>query len=249
MRFYRTGDLARYQPDGTIEFQGRNDDQVKLRGYRIELGEIEAVLAEHPTVREAVVLAREDWPGEKRLVAYLVTHLPKPTTRSDVRTYLKEKLPSYMIPSAFVEMEALPLMSNGKVDRAALPRPESLHIGGQTRYVAPQTRLEQTIAAIWQEVLHIEYAGVDDNFFDLGGHSLLLVQVQNRLQLILEERLSIIDLFQYSTISSLAHHLQQRQPAEARFQQSLERAERRRGTAMRRRQSKQHPAEKVVQDE
>ena len=156
-----------------------------------------------------------------------------------------------MIPSAFVEIEALPLTANGKMDRAALPRPEGLHFEGPTRYVAPQTYLEQAIAAIWQAVLHIEHVGVDDNFFDLGGHSLLLIQIQNRLHTVLEEDISIIDLFEYPTINALAQHIQQRHPPGAPFQESFERARRRR-TTPRRRQSKQHQREQGqegVQDE
>ncbi|HEX7734015.1 MAG TPA: amino acid adenylation domain-containing protein, partial [Ktedonobacteraceae bacterium] len=208
MRLYKTGDLARYLPDGNLEFLGRSDHQVKVRGYRIEPGEVEIALGQHPDVQEVVVVAREDISGEKRLVAYLVMQQTKISTRHDLYNHLKERLPGYMIPTAFVELEALPLTPNGKIDRAALPPLEGLDPGGQASYVAPRTSLEQAIAIIWQAVLHLERVGVNDNFFDLGGHSLLLVQVQTGLQAVSDERLSIIDLFQYPTISALARYIQ-----------------------------------------
>ena len=239
-RLYRTGDRARYRQDGSLEFVGRQDNQVKLRGYRIEPGEIEAVLRQHPYVQDVVVTAREDaLPGQKRLVAYLVIHPQQAISMSEIRAYLQERLPNYMIPSAFVEIEALPLTVNGKLDRAALPEPDGLPAaGGAARYVVPQTRLEQAIAAIWQAVLRVERVGVVDNFFDLGGHSLLLIPLQNRLNTALEENISLIDLFEYPTISALAQHIQQRRPPDAAVQEGFERAARRRSTVSRRRPSK-----------
>jgi acyl-coenzyme A synthetase/AMP-(fatty) acid ligase/aryl carrier-like protein len=177
-RMYRTGDLARYLPDGNIEFLGRNDFQVKIRGYRIELGEIESALTRHPAVREAVVLAREDSPGEKRLVAYVVGKAEAPAA-AELKDRLNRTLPPYMVPAAFVMLEQLPLTPNGKVDRKALPAPE---YAGSEVYVAPRTTTEELLAGIWAEVLKVERVGVHDNFFELGGHSLLAVTLIERMR-------------------------------------------------------------------
>jgi amino acid adenylation domain-containing protein len=208
-RMYRTGDLARFRSDGKIEFLGRLDYQVKLRGFRIELGEIESLLAEHPAVAQAVVIAREDSPGDKRLVAYL---LPKPGSTlvtGELRDHLKAKLPEYMVPSVFVVLDKLPLTPNGKVDRKALPAPGRESNESGQNYLAPGNRTEELIAEIWTKVLGVEKAGVNDNFFNLGGHSLLMVQVHNRLCKALGMEISIVKLFQYPTISSLARNLGQ----------------------------------------
>src|SRR5208282_766806 len=180
-RLYRTGDLARYRPDGNIEFLGRIDHQVKIRGFRIELGEIEAALARLPQIREAVVLAREDQPGEKRLVAYAVRQAGSDLAAVDLRAALQLHLPDYMVPSAFVMLDALPLTANGKVDRKALPSPD---IGAQLahQYVAPRTPTEETLCRIWAEMLGIDRVGIEDNFFELGGHSLLAVTLIARLR-------------------------------------------------------------------
>ncbi len=172
-RMYRTGDRARYEDDGRIEFLGRVDDQVKIRGYRIELAEIEAALTQHERVEQAVVLAREDEPGERRLVAYLVAS--EQIGSQDLRAYLSEKLPDYMVPSAFVQLEQMPLTANGKVDRRALPRPELDSSRGE--YVGARTREEEILCQIWIEVLGVEQVGVEDNFFELGGDSILSIQV------------------------------------------------------------------------
>ncbi|AXA91301.1 non-ribosomal peptide synthetase [Massilia sp. YMA4] len=176
-RMYRTGDLGRWRADGTIEYLGRNDFQVKLRGFRIELGEIEAQLAREDGVREAVVIAREDTPGDKRLVAYVVARqsaaAPDPAL---LRARLAGRLPDYMVPSAFVPLEALPLTANGKLDRKALPAPEGQGLAQQA-YEAPQGEVEQMIAALWAELLGVERVGRHDNFFDLGGYSLMVFQV------------------------------------------------------------------------
>jgi amino acid adenylation domain-containing protein len=200
-RMYRTGDLVRWGADGRLHFLGRVDDQVKVRGYRIELGEVEQALAALPGVREAVVLVREDAPGDRRLVGYLV---PKgEVTPEGVRLALKERLPAYMVPSAFVVLDALPLTPNGKVDRAALPAPAGERQTGEV-YAAPRSVLEQRIAAIWREVLGVERVGVLDNFFDLGGNSLLLMQLHSLLTERLGREVPVTDLFGFPTVRALA---------------------------------------------
>ena len=181
-RLYRTGDLARYLPDGNIEFIGRADDQVQIRGLRVELGEIEANLLQHLGIKEAVVLAREDSPGDKRLVAYLAGEGGAAPEAFDVRAFLKQKLPDYMLPQAFVSLEALPLTPNGKVDRDALPAPDSARPVQETPYVAPRNPLEELIAGIFGAVLGVEQVGIHDDFFDLGGHSLLTVRAVMRAE-------------------------------------------------------------------
>ena len=204
-RLYKTGDLARYLPNGNIECRGRTDHQVKIRGFRIELGEIESVLGQHQAIRESVVVTREEVPGDKSLVAYLVTAEEPAISLSELRSFLKEKLPDYMIPSAFVVLDSLPLTPNGKVDRRALPDP------GRTRststseetFEAPHTPLESLIAEIWQGILHVDQVGVQDNFFDLGGHSLLSLQVVLRLEKQLGIRMSPRDLI-FHTLGQLA---------------------------------------------
>lgn len=208
-RMYKTGDLARLLPDGALQFLGRLDHQVKVRGFRIEPGEIEAVLGEHPAVREAVVVARsDDREGTTRLVAYVVPGLAQPPITEALRTFLGERLPAYMVPTAFVLREALPRTPSGKVDRQALPAPDLLRPALEVPYVAPRTTLEQTLATIWQAVLRIDQAGLHDNFFSLGGDSLLLAEVHDRLQAAGLTAVSLLDLFQYPTIAALARHLQ-----------------------------------------
>jgi len=181
-RLYRTGDLARYLPDGNLEYLGRLDHQVKIRGFRIELGEIETALGQHPSVRDVVVLAREDPPGDQRLVAYLVAEYQAAPAVEDLRRLLREKLPSYMLPSAFVMLAAFPLTPNGKVDRRALPPPDQARPELEQSFIAPRGPVEEAVAGIWAEVLQIEKVGVRDNFFSLGGHSLLAMQVVNRVR-------------------------------------------------------------------
>ncbi|WP_207268287.1 condensation domain-containing protein, partial [Pseudomonas sp. FW305-28] len=181
-RMYRTGDLGRYLPDGNIEYLGRNDDQVKIRGFRIELGEIEAKLAQAPNIKETVVVAREDVPGDKRLVAYFTQHSPDETVEIEaLRTHLQAQLPAYMVPVAYVRLDALPLTPNGKLDRKALPAPDldALITRG---YEAPQGETETTLAQIWQDVLKVERVGRHDHFFELGGHSLLAVSLIERMR-------------------------------------------------------------------
>lgn len=169
---YKTGDLARYLPDGNLEFLGRTDHQVKVRGFRIELEEIEANLSQHPLVRECVVAAREDIPGEVSLVAYIIAKQGQAPTTNELHRYLKEQLPTYMMPSAYMVLKALPRMPNGKVDRRALPLPDSARPELEEAFVAPRTQTEELLAAIWTEVLELERVGIYDNFFHLGGHSL-----------------------------------------------------------------------------
>ncbi|BBD63729.1 microcystin synthetase B [Nostoc commune NIES-4072] len=208
-RLYKTGDLVRYLSDRRIEYLGRIDFLVKIRGFRIELGEIEAVLSQDPSVLQAVVIAREDVPGDQRLVAYVVPNQELTPTTTDLRRVLKEKLPDYMIPSAFVMVEALPLTPNGKLDRRALPAPQGLRPEMAANYEMPQTEAEVLIAAIWQEILQLEKVGINDNFFDLGGHSLLMVQIYNKLQKIFAQEFSMVEMFKYPTIHSLAKYLSQ----------------------------------------
>jgi acyl carrier protein len=204
---YKTGDLARYLPDGNLEFLGRVDQQVKVRGFRIELGEIEATLRTHPGVRDSVVLAREDTPGDRRLAAYIVPHTTPAPAASDLKRFLKDRLPDYMLPSAYVILEAFPLLSSGKVDRKALPAPESTRPDLDTAFVMPRNEIERSIAMIWQEVLNVETVGIHDNFFDLGGHSLLAVKAHSRLQEVFKRDISMVELFKYPTVSALAKFL------------------------------------------
>ncbi|HEV7474842.1 MAG TPA: amino acid adenylation domain-containing protein [Pyrinomonadaceae bacterium] len=207
-RLYRTGDAARYRADGNIEFLGRVDEQVKIRGFRVEVGEVEAVLAQHASVRESVVLAREDERGGHRLVAYVVSNNGDVSTE-ELRSYLKQKLAEYMVPSSFMILEALPLTPNGKVDRRALPAADGVGTAALEVYIAPRSTMERAIADIWQEVLKLEKVGVNDNFFGLGGHSLLLVRAHSKVSEVLRVKLSMMEMFKFPTISALAEHLSQ----------------------------------------
>ena len=204
---YRTGDIARYRADGTIEFLGRVDHQVKIRGFRIELGEIESVLTSHPAIAQAVVTGREDRPGERYLAAYVRSVGAPAPAGPELRAFLKERLPDYMVPSTFTELEAFPLTPNGKVDRLRLPEPDGRRGSSRGSLVAPRSELEHTIAQVWRDVLRLDEVGVDDNFFDLGGHSLLLVRVQARLRETLAQEVPIVGMFQYPTIRTMAAHL------------------------------------------
>jgi hypothetical protein len=202
-RLYKTGDRTRFQPDGTIEFLGRIDHQVKIRGFRIEIGEVESLLGRHPAVEEAVVIVREDVPGDKRLVAYVVARNESNPTFSELRSFLKEKLPDYMIPTALVFLDLLPLTANGKVDRRVLPRPDLEHFRPETKFVAPHTPVEKVLAKIWNELLGLERVGVHDNFFELGGHSLLATQVMSRARESFEMELPLPRFFETPTIAGL----------------------------------------------
>jgi amino acid adenylation domain-containing protein len=224
-RLYKTGDLARCLPDGNIEFLGRLDFQVKVRGFRIELGEIESILAQHPAVREAVVVAREDIPGDVRLAAYLVYRFQSSLKISDLRDFLKEKLPEYMLPATFVVLEALPLTPNGKVDRRSLPAPEGER-QAEEAYMAPRNELERIVAGLWRDLLQIEKVGIHDNFFDLGGNSLLVIQVHNRLVELTGREPSTTDMFRYPTIAKLTEFLIQGQESAPSFKKTRDRARR-----------------------
>lgn len=242
-RLYKTGDRVRYLPDGTLEFLDRIDHQVKIRGFRIELGEIEATLRQYPGIQEAIALAWGE-SSHKRLIAYIVSASSTPPTSAALREFLQEKLPKYMLPSAFIILDALPLTTSGKIDRRALPAPELIQPNLDNTYVAPQTEIEQTIAQIWQEVLQVEKVGIYDNFFDLGGHSLLVLQVQSKLQTLLQRSVSVTDLFQYPNISALAHYFSQTSyhqtsQAEASLQAVHSRAEQQRAAINRQKQLRQ----------
>jgi amino acid adenylation domain-containing protein len=227
-RMYRTGDRARWLADGNLEYLGRVDRQVKLRGFRIEPEEIEAVLLQHPSVREAAVVVREDRASERRLVAYMAPADATPAT--ELRAWLQGRLPAHMIPASFVALERLPLTPNGKVDRKALPAPKRDRAAIEGR--RPETELQRRIADLWREVLQVDEVGINDNFFDLGGHSLAAVQVHDRLQEMLGRPLSMVDLFRYPTVGALAEYLggdgagQQAAEAKARAEKQREALER-----------------------
>lgn len=206
-RLYKTGDMARYREDGSIEFIGRADHQVKIRGYRVELNEIATVLGRHPSVRESIVSVRESGPGGKRLVAYFVAKPACEASQQELRDFLAERLPDYMVPSAFVRLDQLPLSPNGKVDRKALPDPPARPDFG-VPLALPDSDLERAIADAWQEALGMGQVGIYDNFFDLGGHSLLIIKVHSALVERLRREVSIVEMFQYPTISALAKHLE-----------------------------------------
>lgn len=206
-RLYRTGDLARYRSDGKIEFLGRLDHQVKLRGFRVELGEIETVLSQHPNVAQAVVMIREDRPGDKRLVAYITAEGGMPSA-NEVRKFLQLSLPDYMVPSAFVLLEAMPLTPNKKVDRQALPAPDYSGSGAVTQFAEPLDPVEDLLANIWARVLGLKNIGVHDNFFERGGHSLLATQVMSRIREAFHVELPLRALFESPTIADLAETLE-----------------------------------------
>jgi amino acid adenylation domain-containing protein len=203
-RMYRTGDLGRWREDGSIEYLGRNDFQVKIRGFRIELGEIEARLAEHPEVREAVVVDREEAGGTKRLIGYVVANGATELTSNELRNHLKQRMPEYMVPSAFVKLERLPLTPNGKLDRKELPLPDDLAMQSGTRFVAPRTELEKQLAEVWEKLLGKRPVGVTANFFELGGHSIQAVRLIARLERQFGKRIPVAALFQNATVEGLA---------------------------------------------
>ncbi|HEX8128481.1 MAG TPA: amino acid adenylation domain-containing protein [Pyrinomonadaceae bacterium] len=203
-RLYQSGDLARYRADGIVEFIGRKDNQLKIRGFRVELGEIEAVLGRHPAVKDAVAVARDETDGGKRVVAYVVGAESNELNPAELRSYLKQKLPAYMLPAAYVVLDELPLTPNGKVDRAALPAPESLSADPDENYVGARDGLEELLARIWEEVLGLQRVGVFDNFFDLGGHSLLATRVVSRIRQTFKVELGVRALFERPTVASLA---------------------------------------------
>ncbi|KAA3617202.1 MAG: amino acid adenylation domain-containing protein [Calditrichaeota bacterium] len=207
-RIYRTGDKGKYLSDGNIEFMGRIDHQVKLRGFRIEMGEIESNLGQHPAIRETVIIVREDNPGDKRLVAYFVPANEEIPDRKDLRTFLLEKLPDYMIPNAFVDLEKIPLTPNGKVDRKSLPQPDESAYGSDEEYIAPRNENEEKVASIWADVLKIEKVGVLNNFFELGGHSLLATQLISRIREGFDLDIPLRNIFEYPTVASLTESIE-----------------------------------------
>jgi amino acid adenylation domain-containing protein len=226
-RLYKSGDVARFLPNRDLEYLGRADQQVQIRGFRVELGEIESVLVEHESVNQAVVIIREGRLGDQRLVAYLVPGSVGALNIPELRKHLRKKLPEYMIPQHFVELEVIPLTPNGKVDRRALPEPK---VDRQTEesYVAPRSEVEKTIASIWQELLDIKNVGIHDNFFELGGHSLLLVRMITRLKKTFGKELSIVEMFRHPTIAALASFVTQKEKKEPSLKKAFDLAERQR---------------------
>jgi acyl-coenzyme A synthetase/AMP-(fatty) acid ligase len=260
-RLYKTGDLGRYLPDGTIEFIGREDFQVKVNGHRIELGEIEATLQQHPSVKEVIVSAVGESRENKQLVAYVVpkqelissnsssspdqklvdfagtqqwlqptnSQNQKPVSMADeLRNFVQQKLPNYMIPSVYIFLNEVPLTPNGKVDRKALPVPENINPQESAASVMPQTESEQLIARVWQEILQLEKVGIHDNFFDLGGNSILMIKTQVKMQDLWEQEIPIVEMFKYPTIHSFAKYLSQEETTNTSIQQGNERARSRR---------------------
>jgi amino acid adenylation domain-containing protein len=215
-RLYRTGDLTKYRADGTIEYLGRVDQQIKLRGHRIELGEIESVLAAHEMVREAAVVVRDDAGADRQLVGYIVWKAATEDSKSlpgtdSLREFLRGKLPDYMVPAVIVELDQMPLTPNGKLDRRALPKPQGSMRRQRVEFVAARNELENKIAGVWQNILQLEQAGIHDNFFDLGGHSLLLARLSMELHQALGRDISVVDLFRYPSIAAFAGFLAQTQ--------------------------------------
>jgi amino acid adenylation domain-containing protein len=236
-RLYRTGDLVKWGADGNLEFLGRADDQVKIRGFRIELGEIEAALERRPEVQQAVVMAREDGSGEKRLTAYVIARGQHDEIVRTLREYLKEKLPAHMSPSHYVLLDRLPLTQNGKVNRKALPNPQQ---PATTVYVAPRTEMQHLIARVWQEALAVERVGLDDNFFDLGGHSLLVARARFTLRQKLGRDIALVDFFTYPTVRALARHLEETaEQKPVSVSESQQRASRQKANALRHWQNQQ----------
>jgi non-ribosomal peptide synthetase component F len=223
-RMYRTGDLARWLPDGNLAFLGRNDFQVKIRGFRIELGEIEARLMEHPSVREAAVVAREYAGGDKRLVAYYTSSVATDPEQEAVeaeqmRRHLSASLPEYMVPAAYVRLESLPLTPNGKLDRQALEKMKTT-VSPRKSLIKAENQLQETIQKIWCKVLGLQEASIFDNFFDVGGHSLLMVQIQAGLKKVFGRTIRMVDLFQYPTIASLSDFIALGEDPQERMPQS-----------------------------
>ncbi len=215
-RLYKTGDLARYLPDGSIEYLGRIDHQVKLRGFRIELGEIETVLRQHPRISDVVVLAREDAPGDKQLVAYAVKTEKKALSPKELRAYLREKLPDYMVPSAFVFLERLPLSPNGKLDRKALPPPDRVRPASKRPLIKPRNPQEQQLARLFAELLGLPQVGVDDNFFELGGHSISAVRLIARIREVVGVELPFRVMMETPTVAGLVSQIQKISRGQAR---------------------------------
>jgi len=219
-RLYRTGDLARYLPNGDIEFIGRIDHQVKIRGFRIELGEVESALRQHPSIREAVVIAREDNPGEKRLVAYIAQKQDRVLTEDDLRDHLKKHLPGYMIPSAFAMLKALPLTPNGKVNRQALPAPGTDSAEQRSVFMSPQSPTEIALAEIWAQILNVRQMSIHDNFFLMGGHSLLASRLLARVRSTFQVEIQLRSFFEEPTLRALAVSIERAKDRSAEIQSS-----------------------------
>jgi acyl carrier protein len=233
-RMYKSGDLARVLQTGDIEYLGRADTQVKIRGFRIELGEIEAALVEHPAVQQAAAVVRKDAAGDPRLLAYIVTKPGRTATPADIREHLQAKLPAHMIPHACVPIDAIPLTVNGKVDRAALPDPQIV-TRAQPELEGPASPIERLIVDIWRRTLNIDQIGRDDNFFDVGGDSLMLISVHRDLQTELGVEISVTALFEFTTVRTLAHHLTADNQAAATSSQAQEQGKRQRNAFSRQR--------------
>lgn len=227
LRLYKTGDRVRYLENGNIEYLGRIDNQVKIRGFRIELEEIELTLTQYPAIQQAVVTVQQS-EDNQRLIAYIISQPKAAININELRSFLKQKLPDYMLPSAFGILKKLPLTPNGKIDRQALPDIESLSSELAEKYEPPKTEIEQAIAQLWQQLLQIEKVGINDNFFDIGGHSLLLVQVHAKLQDMFTVDIAITTLFEHPTIKSLAQYLTKVQPETTTLLETQQRAANRR---------------------
>jgi hypothetical protein len=238
-RMYRTGDLARFRDDGLIDFLGRADQQIKLRGFRIELGEIEATLAEHPGVREVAVAIREERAGDQRLVAYVVPRGAAPPDAEELRRLARQRLPDYMVPSAVVALPVMPMTPNGKLDRKALPALGAGSARPARSFTAARNDVERGIAAIWVSVLGVPEVGIDDNFFDLGGHSLLLAQVHAQVRARFRSDLPLVKLIEHPTVGALARYLSEAPPAASAAQLAQDRA-RQQMEALRRQQARRH---------
>lgn len=236
-RVYKSGDVARYLPDGNIEYLGRADNQVKVRGFRIELGEVETALTSHAAVKQAVVLAREDQPGNKRLVAYVVVNDGQAIVTTHLREYLLGILPDYAVPALFIPVEAMPLTPSGKIDRQALPAPNTQRPQLAQAYMAARNQSEQFLAGVWAQLLNLDQVGIHDNFFELGGDSLLTLQVAAQIQQELGIELPVVKLFQHPTIAELANFLNQGANDRPTHTQHQERAQLQRARLDRRKQS------------
>ena len=234
-RMYKTGDIARYLPDGNLEYLGRADFQVKIRGFRIELGEIESVLERHPGVRQAVVTALEERPGDQRLIAYLVFAPGSSPGAGELRSFLRENLPEHMQPSTLVALREMPLTANGKVDRKALPAPDTANLLVESSYEAASTDLERRIVDLWKDALDVEHIGVDSNFFDLGAHSLLVAEVHTKLQELVSREIPLVAMFRYPTVRTLAAYLQQEEEDASALSRSTARGKERQQSLQQRR--------------
>jgi acyl carrier protein len=225
---YKTGDQGRFMPDGGVRFEGRLDGQIKLYGNRVEIGEIEVVLRQYPQVREAAVAAKQDSYGNLRLVGYVVPEPGEKPTVESLRRFLGDRLPEYMIPAVFMMLMALPLTHNGKIDRGALPEPDRARPEMEQTYVSPSTALERTLTEIWCRVLGLDRIGINDNFFDLGGTSVLAVHLVTQVQQVLGIEVRIVKLFQYPNVSLMAKYLSQDQRDQVSYESVEDRAQRRR---------------------